>query len=442
MPYAVTCRSCSTQFSISDALLNRSKGSVVALRCKHCQAAIRVELSEPPHPAPPPAPPLRVVPTDHAASPAQTPERPRRPKPPLRDRTRPGLGVSHDLFDVSQTADEVSETRPRPVPPKRARRDAAAVDLSDAARSEPPSRPQSSAPPLGELARGQVALPRNTTEDVDFLLGFRSSPTAHVALLSPSLADLARAAPSSYPPAADVPSSEPTPKPRAAEATNTGDAAKPLASSGSGRGLRWAAGVALLGALAAALLVGRAQRAERTPPPVATTATPVSKAQGAPVLAPADVDSAPAAEQTPEPPAAPSVTAASLRSKLRDPKSAAPLPTTEALKPPRSEEPAPEAAAAPAPVVASGPFDRSAAAAALAEATRAASACRKDGDPSGVANTTITFAPSGRVTAALLSGPPFAGTPTGSCIAAALRRMRVPAFEGERITVAKTIVVR
>ena len=55
---------------------------------------------------------------------------------------------------------------------------------------------------------------------------------------------------------------------------------------------------------------------------------------------------------------------------------------------------------------------------------------------------TITFAPSGRVTSANISGPPFAGTPTGGCIAAALRKARVPAFDGDRVTVSKTIVIQ
>jgi hypothetical protein len=89
-----------------------------------------------------------------------------------------------------------------------------------------------------------------------------------------------------------------------------------------------------------------------------------------------------------------------------------------------------------------GPFDRAAAAAALTTSAAQASACRKDGDPSGVASVVITFAPSGRVTSANVSGPPFAGTPTGGCIAAALRRAHVPPFEGERVTVSKTIVIQ
>lgn len=89
-----------------------------------------------------------------------------------------------------------------------------------------------------------------------------------------------------------------------------------------------------------------------------------------------------------------------------------------------------------------GDFDPSAAAAALTSGAAQASTCRKDGDPSGVANVVITFAPSGRVTSANISGPPFAGTPTGGCIAAALRKARVPPFDGDRVTVSKTIVIQ
>ncbi|HYQ14396.1 MAG TPA: MJ0042-type zinc finger domain-containing protein [Polyangiaceae bacterium] len=89
-----------------------------------------------------------------------------------------------------------------------------------------------------------------------------------------------------------------------------------------------------------------------------------------------------------------------------------------------------------------GDFDPATAAAALTAGAAQASSCRKDGDPSGVASVVITFAPSGRVTSANISGPPYAGTPTGGCIAAALRRVRVPAFDGDRVTVSKTIVIQ
>jgi cytoskeletal protein RodZ len=110
---------------------------------------------------------------------------------------------------------------------------------------------------------------------------------------------------------------------------------------------------------------------------------------------------------------------------------------TEPPPPAPKEDPKPASPSEP-----SGPFDRAAAAAALTASASAASACRKEGDPSGTASVVITFAPSGRVTSANIGGPPFAGTPTGGCIAAALRKTRVPPFEGERVTVSKTIVVQ
>ncbi|HEX6274242.1 MAG TPA: hypothetical protein VFZ53_14475, partial [Polyangiaceae bacterium] len=91
---------------------------------------------------------------------------------------------------------------------------------------------------------------------------------------------------------------------------------------------------------------------------------------------------------------------------------------------------------------AEGPFNADAARTALAGAVAQASSCRKPGDPSGVAAVTITFSPSGRVTSATIAGPPFAGTPTGGCIAATLRRARVPAFEGDMVTVRKTVEIQ
>jgi predicted Zn finger-like uncharacterized protein len=122
-------------------------------------------------------------------------------------------------------------------------------------------------------------------------------------------------------------------------------------------------------------------------------------------------------------------------------------PPAESASPAKPDAVAPTVSAPPAsapvePAEPAGPFDREAAASSLTSAATAASTCRKEGDPSGTASVVITFAPSGRVTTATIGGPPFAGTPTGGCIAAALRKARVPAFEGERVTVSKTIVVQ
>lgn len=88
------------------------------------------------------------------------------------------------------------------------------------------------------------------------------------------------------------------------------------------------------------------------------------------------------------------------------------------------------------------PFDASAANASLAQAQSRASSCRKADDPSGVAQVTITFAPSGRVTTALVAGPPFAGTQTGGCVASTLRSARVPPFLGDPVTVRKTVTIQ
>jgi hypothetical protein len=114
-------------------------------------------------------------------------------------------------------------------------------------------------------------------------------------------------------------------------------------------------------------------------------------------------------------------------------------------KAPPSTAPEPSAPTAPTPSTkpekALGPFNKSAAIAALNSAAAAASACRKDGDPSGMAHVVITFAPSGRVTTAQVNGPPFAGTPTGGCIAGRMRGARVPAFNGDFVTVSKTVII-
>lgn len=99
-------------------------------------------------------------------------------------------------------------------------------------------------------------------------------------------------------------------------------------------------------------------------------------------------------------------------------------------------------AAPPPPPPAAAEFSKSAAIAALAAAAGRASACKQPDDPSGGASVSITFAPSGRVTSSKVSGPPFQGTKTGGCIAAAFRSATVPPFEGSPVTVTKNVSVR
>jgi hypothetical protein len=107
--------------------------------------------------------------------------------------------------------------------------------------------------------------------------------------------------------------------------------------------------------------------------------------------------------------------------------------TSSAVERPRTEE---------TPAVAEGtPFDTKAAKAALNAAFARAASCRGPDDPGGEVTAFLTYAPSGRVTSATVSGV-FAGTPIGDCIATALRGARVPPFSGEHVTVKHTAVLR
>jgi hypothetical protein len=138
-------------------------------------------------------------------------------------------------------------------------------------------------------------------------------------------------------------------------------------------------------------------------------------------------------------------TVAAVKSNTTTDSNATPPPSTPAVpavdKPVIADKPI-EAHNAPPAAAPDTEFDRAAARNALASAATQASSCRKEGDPSGTANLTITFAPSGRVTSAQIQGPPFSGTPTGGCIASTMRRASVPAFSGDYVTVSKTIVVQ
>lgn len=104
---------------------------------------------------------------------------------------------------------------------------------------------------------------------------------------------------------------------------------------------------------------------------------------------------------------------------------------------------APTAAAAPQePAVEGEPFNVAAAQAALSTAAAQAAGCHQEGDPTGVASVRVTFSNSGAASRATIEGPPLAGTPTGSCIAAAMRTAKVPPFGGDRVSVIKRVVIQ
>jgi hypothetical protein len=87
-------------------------------------------------------------------------------------------------------------------------------------------------------------------------------------------------------------------------------------------------------------------------------------------------------------------------------------------------------------------FDKEAASSALDEGIAGLAACSQREVGAGTTRVAVTFAPSGRVTTALLEGPgPFAGTPVAGCIVSRLRGVQVPAFSGEKVTVHRTVTL-
>lgn len=198
----------------------------------------------------------------------------------------------------------------------------------------------------------------------------------------------------------------------------------------------------------AAAPLAEAKPVDPIPQPVAQVATPPAPAPASelPSETPAAASPPPALakpESEPRRPQSmvPTVHAAKVSSAEQAPK-AMPASDRDSTDAPRSTvAPVRSAnAAVEAPPVEAA-FDAEATSTALNSAAQRASSCRKQNDPSGVAVVTITFAPSGRVTSANISGPPFAGTETGSCIASVLRGVKVPAYAGDFMTVRKTIQV-
>jgi len=222
---------------------------------------------------------------------------------------------------------------------------------------------------------------------------------------------------------------------------------------------------AAAGVVAVVGLRGRANPTRQTAEPAASQSTPIAPtpvettpAPETPTNAATEIASAPAPAvsssatnsaksssgvPTTVAPGASSKSQEAGKAASAEPAAAKPAASVTEEKPAAAEKPAaPAPKPAPEPAEPGTEFDRAAAIAALKAAAAEASTCRKDGDPSGTATLTITFAPSGRVTSANIQGPPFAGTPTGGCIANAMRHAHVPAFSGDRVTVNKTIVVQ
>ena len=87
------------------------------------------------------------------------------------------------------------------------------------------------------------------------------------------------------------------------------------------------------------------------------------------------------------------------------------------------------------------PFNKSAAISALSSAAANAAGCKVPGGPTGSGKAIVTFAPSGRVTSANVSGGKFGGSSVGGCVASRFRGARVPPFSGSPVTVSKSFTV-
>jgi predicted Zn finger-like uncharacterized protein len=97
--------------------------------------------------------------------------------------------------------------------------------------------------------------------------------------------------------------------------------------------------------------------------------------------------------------------------------------------------------AEPAAASGAGGFNKDAAVAALSVAASQATVCKRPEGPWGSGRAVITFASSGRVTTANVTGDPFGGTTVGGCVASVFRRAKIPPFSGDPVTVSKSFTI-
>jgi predicted Zn finger-like uncharacterized protein len=170
----------------------------------------------------------------------------------------------------------------------------------------------------------------------------------------------------------------------------------------------------------------------------AATATATAAATAEPTATAAATDTAAAA-----PAAATTTTAAAIAAAAAAPPPATPVaqaPRPQAA-PPVQHAAAPAAAPAPAAASEGAEFNMGEAKSRLAAAAAAAQGCKKGDGPTGTGRVIVVFAPSGGAQSANVSGPPFEGTPTGACVGARFKGVRVPAFSGSPFSVSKSFTI-
>src|SRR5205085_358255 len=104
---------------------------------------------------------------------------------------------------------------------------------------------------------------------------------------------------------------------------------------------------------------------------------------------------------------------------------------------PKAKKPSAKPAPAPAPVPASASsFDKDAAVQAISSADLAK--CRATNAEKGDGHVTITFAPAGSASNAVVDKGPWVGTPVAKCLSQQFKKTKVPAFSGDPVTVGKS----
>jgi predicted Zn finger-like uncharacterized protein len=405
-PLTVVCPSCSTKFSVADHII---RGKFVKFRCRKCQGTIECDgraLS-----ASPP-PPVR-------ASRAPGGDASRNSEPPMRLSISDGLNLDGGSLappKVPEVAMPRDERRPSD-PFGLRRTPGAGADLAPPARFTAPPTSLSQSDDLAKLSTVDTPAEGHTRSEYPAAERDGSSKGRRrlglVLLVAAAAAGGWVLARQSAPPSASaVTIGSDTKRPAAvndAPAATPAELARPTETAKAAAPASPSVPIKALDALAAP-----AKTPDSFAPTFARAAAPpkpVAKAE-APAVAPAT--SAPKAETPPK----------------------AEAPTPE----PEPAGTAAEVASAMAAVKSDTEFDRAAARAALEEAGDRASSCRNVDAPAGAARVAVTFAPSGKVTSAVIESGPFVGTAAGGCVVSKFRNLHVPPFTSdEPVTVHKTL---
>jgi hypothetical protein len=479
MPFTVSCTACGSRFLLGDDLFRRKvSGNQVTVKCRNCEAEIALDARD-----------LDTLPSHEAPRRAPVPPRPKDKMglvPP-----KPTADEASSVWEANKTAAVITAAQPPSADdePEFVDADEIPASSSDApplrtlAHGVTPGKPQRRKRPpddfLVGLSAGTGGILGAPTIDVSNLVSARASDTEALVMKHEQSTQRIGTIPL-FDMSAVMPAASPTPqlgsassapmeididvasrpakdtalrgKTRQRKYLVAPEGAPTTEKSRRGGGLVWLAVVAVAAGLV--LIVGL--RGHRSPQPVASE--PLTVAGRAPAPSSAE-PAAPIAEARalPEVASAAPTAKATLSTRSASPPTASRVHSAtapgapEKTSTPTTLETQAEPSAPTTPAVAVHPaiepaapgteFDRSAAVNALESAAAQASSCRKDGDPSGTAIVTISFAPSGRVTSATIQGPPFAGTPTGGCIANTLRHAQIPAFDGDRVTVTKTVAI-